>query len=790
MDVGIEFLQIMNSKRLLFLSIIFFFSKLLAQQNYTLNGYVTEKGTGETLIGVNIYVKGQENIGTTSNNYGFYSLTLKEGEYDIVFSYVGYKEEVIHIEFQKDYNLNVDLQSGVQLQAVEITSEDLKKNVKSNEMGTQVMNIETVKKLPALLGEVDILKTLQLMPGVSSASEGTAGLYVRGGGPDQNLVLLDEAIVYNTGHLLGFFSIFNSDAIKNTTLIKGSMPAEYGGRVSSVIDVQMKEGNDEYITAEGGIGLISSRFTVQGPIQKQKSSFIVSGRRTYALDLAQPFIKGTNFEGTNYYFYDLNTKINYRLSNKDRIFLSGYFGRDVFKFNNNDRAFNVNLPYGNATGTLRWNHVISKNIFSNISLILNNYNFKFSAAQEAFSVTVKSGVLDYSAKADIDYYPNTNHHIKFGTQYTYHTLRPNLVQATNGEVDFETKLETKYGHESQVYVQDDYKINSRVGVNMGLRLSHFMQVGPYTFEDKTYSSGEKVKSYFVPEPRFVFNYGINENSSIKGGVSVASQYIHLVSNSGSTLPTDVWVPSSKLVKPQIGIQYSLGFFRNLKNDEFQASVEVYYKSLRNQLDYRESYVEDFTAEVEREFVSGDGRAYGLEFFLAKKTGRLNGWIGYTLSRTERWFDEIENGRVFRAVYDRPHDIVAVANYRLNKKWEVSSSFIYATGRAYTPIKSLFVIDGRPNVEYGPRNSLRIKDYHRMDVSFIYEDKSKLGKKFHSSWAFSIYNLYNRRNPFFTYTDFDTKIFSGNAQAKVVNVSIFTMIPSITWNFYWSQKSKN
>ncbi|MEO6188996.1 MAG: TonB-dependent receptor, partial [Saprospiraceae bacterium] len=616
------------------------------------------------------------------------------------------------------------------------------------------------------------------------------GLYIRGGGPDQNLVLLDEAIVYNTGHLLGFFSIFNSDAIKNTTLIKGSMPAEYGGRISSVIDVQMKDGNDQNFSVDGGIGIISSRLTVQGPISKNKSSFIVSGRRTYALDLAQPFISKTNFAGTNYYFYDLNTKINYRLSDKDRIYLSGYFGRDVFSFNNSDRGFNVNLPYGNATGTLRWNHVIAKNIFSNISLISNNYNFKLSATQEDFSVTVKSGVRDYSFKSDLDYYPNTSHHIKVGLRYTYHHLTPNLVNASNGEVNFATKLEPKNGHENEIYILDNWKIRRNIGINYGLRMSNFIQVGPYKGVTQSYGKGEIVKTYFVPEPRIVFNYGLNDNSSLKGGVTVASQYIHLVSNSGSTLPTDIWVPSSQLVKPQIGIQYSIGYYRNFLNDEVETSMEVYYKDLHHQLDYKESYIEDFSAEVENEFVTGKGRAYGLELFIAKKKGTLTGWLGYTLSRTERWFDKIENGRVFRAVYDRPHDFTAVANYQLSKKWNVSSSFIYSTGRAFTPIKSLFIIDARPNVEYGPRNSQRLEDYHRMDIAFVYDNKDTKASNFHSSWAFSIYNLYNRKNPFFTYTDFDSNIYSGNAQAKSVKVSIFTIIPSVTWNFSWSNKKNN
>ncbi|MCC6815451.1 MAG: TonB-dependent receptor [Saprospiraceae bacterium] len=759
------------------------------QKLFTLNGYVNEMGSGESLIGVNIFLKSNPTKGSTTNSYGFYSLTLPEGEYDIVYSYIGYTNVEKKIILTHNQSLNINLNSGITLEEIVISSEDIKKNVQSNEMGTQELNIETVRKLPALFGEVDIIKSLQLLPGISSASEGATGLYVRGGGPDQNLVLLDEAIVYNTGHLLGFFSVFNSDAIKNTKLIKGSMPAEYGGRISSVIDVQMKEGNMENYTIEGGVGLISSRLTIQGPIAKNKSSFIISGRRTYVLDLAQPFIKNTDFAGTNYYFYDLNSKVNYRLSPRDRIYISTYFGRDVFKFSNTERDFSVRLPYGNATATFRWNHLINNNIFSNLSLLYNNYNFNLGADQEVFSVSVKSGIKDFSAKGDIDYYPNTQHHIKTGFRYTYHILTPNLVNASNGEVDFSTKLEPKYGHESEVYILDDWKIRSKLGLNYGIRFSTFTQVGPYTrsTDSVIYKSGEAVKTYVIPEPRLVFNYGLNQNQSIKGGVNLSGQYIHLVSNSGTTFPTDIWVPSTEKVRPQIGIQYAIGYFRNLMDNAIEFSIETYYKTLMNQLDYRESYVENFSSDVETEFVRGNGQAFGLELFVAKKRGKLNGWIGYTLSRTERWFDEIENGRVFPAVYDRPHDISIVTNYEINKKWQLSVSFTYATGRRFTPIKSLFIIDSKPNIEYGPRNSDRLKDYHRMDLSLIYSNKNVKKKRFHSSWAFSIYNLYNRKNPFFSYTDIDNDVFSGNATAKQINVSLFTLIPSISWNFNWNTK---
>ncbi len=768
------------------LIILLFSSDIFSQQKFTISGYVKELGSGESLIGVNIYLVSKPSVGTVSNTYGFYSITLDSGNYDLQFSYLGYTSVVKNIHLISNRFFDVELTSGVAIQEVEVTADNPRKNIESTDMGTIDMSMETVKKLPALLGEVDLLKTLQLLPGVSSASEGTAGIYVRGGGPDQNLVLLDEAIVYNTGHLFGFFSIFNSDAIKNYTLIKGNMPANYGGRISSVIDVQMKEGNNQNYIMEGGVGLISSRLTVQGPIQKEKSSFIISGRRTYALDLAQPFIDKTDFAGTNYYFYDLNVKVNYQFSDKDRIYLSGYFGRDVFTFANQVRGFTVDLPYGNATGSIRWNHILNENLFLNVSLISNDYNFGLNGGQEAFRFGVDSGVRDYSVKADADYYPSPDHQIKTGFRYTYHRLTPTVVNATNGEVEFKTDFKPKFGHESELYFMDDWSVSRTWKLNLGIRLSMFNHVGPYvsSLDSAIYNQGDLVKSYFIPEPRIGFNKSISSTSSIKGGISIASQFIHLVSNSGSTLPADVWVPSTEIVKPQIGIQYAIGYYRNFFDNKIEASVETYFKDLRNQLDYRESYVENFSAEVENEFVSGKGRAYGLELFVRKNKGNLTGWIGYTLSRTERWFNAIEQGRVYPSVYDRPHDLVVVANYALSKNWQVSGSFIYASGKTYTPIKSLFFIEGRPNIEYGQRNSERLEDYHRLDISFVYANAEKKNKPFHSSWAFSIYNVYNRRNLFFTYTDFESDIYSGNASAKALKVSLFTIIPSVTWNFYW------
>ena len=762
-----------------------------AQEKYTLSGYVLDANTGETLIAANVINVENPIEGTTTNTYGFYSITLPEGTYKIAFSYLGFKDQVFELNLNKALELNVDMVEGVTIDEVVISAEreTKRKNVESTQMGTIELPVENIKKLPAIFGEVDLLKVIQLLPGVLSSGEGTSGFYVRGGGPDQNLVLLDEAVVYNSGHLLGFFSVFNADAIKNTTLIKGGMPANYGGRLSSVLDIQMKEGNNKKYAVEGGIGLISSRLTIQGPLVNEKSSFIVSGRRTYILDLAQPALNGTDFEGTNYYFYDLNTKWNYRFSNKDRLYFSGYFGRDVFKFRQPDRDLFFDLPYGNKTGTLRWNHLFNNKLFFNLSAIYNDYNFQFDGGQEDFIFKVFSGVRDYNLKLDFEYYPNTVHNLSFGVNYTYHKLTPNTASATNGEVDFSTEFLPKYANEIGIYFLDDVKLNSRLSINTGLRYSIFSQVGPYTSKltGQEYGNFESAITYTGFEPRISFKFAASDDLSFKGGVTLANQYLHLVSNSSSTLPTDIWVPSTEIVKPQIGIQYAVGAFKNWDNDNYETSFEIYYKDLRNQIDYADNYVNDISTEVEDEFVFGKGRAYGAEFFLKKSTGRLNGWIGYTLSRTERSFSEIEDGRWYPAVYDRTHDLSIVANYALSKKWDMGATFIYGSGKYFTPIQGFFFIEQQLNTFYGPRNSERLDAYHRFDLSFTYTPKPDSKKAFKGSWTFSVYNGYNRKNPFFINYETETDFESGSTTIKGEKITIFPLIPSITYNFKWNQK---
>ncbi|MEQ8704734.1 MAG: TonB-dependent receptor [Phaeodactylibacter sp.] len=771
---------------LAFLLLILTFA-LQAQEKYVLSGYVKDAATGETLIGAGVAVVDTAGLGTVTNAYGFYSLELPAGKHTLRYSYVGYAGEEQTLVLNAPKRLNISLEeASVQLREVVVKARPDDANVKSTEMGTVGLQMAKVKKLPALMGEVDVLKTIQLLPGVLSAGEGNAGFYVRGGGPDQNLVLLDEAVVYNPGHLLGFFSIFNADAIKNTTLIKGGMPAQYGGRLSSVVDIQMKEGNDRTYAMEGGIGLVASRVTFEGPIVEERSSFIVSARRTYALDLAQPFIDGTSFAGTNYYFYDLNAKANYRFSDEDRLYFSTYFGRDVLQFRSNARDFNFDMPYGNATATLRWNHLFSDKLFMNVSGVYNDYDFGFRGGQGDFRISLDSGVRDWNGKVDFEFFPNPNHHLRFGANYTYHQLTPSLASATNGEEVFANEAEIRYAHEAALYLGDEIKLGPGVRLNAGLRVSAFTQLGPYTskLDSTVYGTGEPVKTYIGWEPRLAATVYLNAVSSLKAGFTVANQYLHLVSNSTSTLPTDIWMPSSEIIKPQVGLQYALGYFRNFKDNVYEASVEVYYRDLYNQIDFRENYVDNVANDLEEEFVFGKGRAYGLELFLQKQKGRFTGWIGYTLSRTERIFPEINDGNPYPAIYDRRHDLSVVANYSLNKKWEFGGAFIFGTGNAYTPVQRLYFIDQFPVQEYGPRNSARLQDYHRLDLSATYTPKPDSKARFRSSWNFSVYNAYSRQNPFFIYYDFESDPNAGTASAGAYRVSLFPVIPSVTWNFSW------
>ncbi len=763
-----------------------------AQQKFTISGYVRDSLSGENLIGATVSISGR-NTSVTSNQYGFYSLTLPASQYSLVLSFAGYQPYISEIILSKDTVINFALLQRSVLQEVVVTSRRRDGNVSNAQMGKIDLSMAQVKSVPVLLGEVDVLKTLQLLPGVRNAGEGNTGMYVRGGGPDQNLIMLDDAIVYNTGHLFGFFSIFNSDAIKNTSLIKGGMPAQYGGRLSSVLDVSMKDGNMKEYEFEGGIGLIASRFSLQGPIKKDKASFIVSARRTYLDMLIKPAIpKDNQFYGSGYYFYDLNTKVNYKFSSKDRLYLSGYFGRDVFNFNNSQRAFNADIPWGNATATLRWNHIFNNKLFSNTTLVYNDYKFSFGAAQNDFEIKLSSGIKDLTAKADFDYYPAPQHRLKFGGLTTYHTFIPNVLSGRQGDTRFEPNNEfTKYALESALYIQDDWEISDKLKVNAGLRYSQFTQLGPYTrFErdadgNKTdsvmFSRGQKVATYGGLEPRLTVRYALNDETSIKAGITRNLQYIHLVSNAGSTLPTDLWVPSTYLVQPQKSWHYSVGLFKNFNDNQFETSVEVYYKDMQNQIEYREGYTPSLK-DPEEEFVFGKGWSYGSEFFINKTRGKLTGWVGYTLSWTKRRFDDLNNGETYFAKFDRRHDLSVVTMYELNKKWKFSAVFVYGTGNATTLPERFYVVEGVLSQEYSKINQYRLPAYHRMDLSATLTPKKKKANKFEQSWVFSLYNAYSRLNPYFIYYDQEGNLLDGTLKITARQVSLFPIIPAVTWNF--------
>lgn len=786
----------MNTMKIFALCLLFISSSFFtgAQKKYTISGYIKDAATGETLINASVALE-KNAKGITSNQYGFYSITLSQGSYTMVASYIGYVSQLFTINLVADTLLNIELKSGVTVsQEVIVTSRKRDNNVKTAQMGKISLPIEQIKSVPAFMGEIDLLKVVQLLPGVRNAGEGSAGFYVRGGGPDQNLILLDDAVVYNSGHLFGFFSIFNSDAIKNVSLIKGGMPAQYGGRLSSVLDISMKEGNNQRLQAEGGLGLIASRLSIQGPIKKNKASFIISARRTYVDAITKPFVKkSSEFYGSGYYFYDLNAKVNYKFTEKDRLYMSGYFGRDVFTFKNGRQSLDVNIPWGNATGTIRWNHVYNNKLFANTTLVYNDYNFTFKGSQNNFNVQLKSGIRDISLKEDFDFYPFSKQKIKFGLLYTYHRFTPSVVSGQQDSTVFNPQnAQVKFAHEAAVYLQDDWEIVPAFQLGMGLRYSGFQQVGPnkiYKTDDDgnrldsiVYGKGKPVKSYGGLEPRLTLRYSINDQTSIKASVTRNLQYIHLVSNAGTTLPTDLWVPSTYKVKPQISWLYAAGLFKNFRNNMFETSLELYYKNMQNQIEYKEGYIQSTIDDVENSFTFGRGWSYGAELFINKVKGRLTGWIGYTLSWTWRKFPGLNYGNKYPAKYDRRNDMNVVLIYELNKKWKLSATFVYGTGNAATLPERFYIVGGVLSQEYSAINQYRLPSYHRLDFSATLTPKKSLNKKIKGEWVFSVYNAYSRQNPYFIYFDQEGNPYDGSLKIQGKQVSIFPIIPAVTWNF--------
>lgn len=753
----------------------------MAQQTYSVSGTVKDKKNGELLIGVSVKVSEDPSINVVANEYGFYSLSLPEGNYTLIISYPGYQDFEQKINVDQNIKLDLPLLPSESVEKaideVVITGIKKDKNLTSAQMGAETLSIKNIEKLPVLFGEKDVMKTIQLLPGIKSNGEGSSGFSVRGGATDQNLILLDEAPVYNASHLLGFFSTFNSDALKDASIIKGNSPAQYGGRLSSVLDVKMKDGNNKDYNINGGIGLISSRLSVEGPIQKEKSSFIVSGRRTYA-DL---FLKANkDYKDNKLYFYDLNLKANYQINENNRIYLSGYFGRDVLGLGDT-----FNTDWGNTTATLRWNSIISSKLFSNTSFIYSNYDYKISLKNDDTVFDLNSKIRDWNLKQDFTWFAGNKHSVRFGLQSIYHTLTPSSASGTTVS---SFARNPRYSWENAVYINDDYKATEKLTINYGARLSMFSVLGGDTFntyengvltDSKFLEKGKFGKTYVNIEPRISANYRINEVSSVKGGYSRNTQNLHLLSNSNSGNPTDQWIGSSYTVKPEIADQISLGYSRNFNNNNYELNAEVYYKDMKNQIDFKNGAQIGFDtgADVESELLFGKGRAYGLELIAKKKSGKLTGWISYTLSKTERKINGINNNVWYNARMDKTHDLSVVATYQLNPKWSFSGLFVYSTGNAVTFPTGKYELNGQTVFQYSNRNADRMPAYHRMDLSATYEPSSN--KRFRGSWTFGIYNLYGRENAY-TINFEDNPDRPGTTRA--MQTSLFRWVPNITYNF--------
>jgi len=767
------------------LSIFFLLLTLscFGQKNYTISGTIKDASTGEQLIGATVRIKELPQSGTITNGYGFYSIYAPEGEYTLLFTYTGYQAIEKKVSLHQNQNINISLPLNNSLQEVVIRADRPNNdNIASPQMGTEKLDMAQINQVPVLLGEKDLLKTLSLLPGVKTTVEGNTGFYVRGGGSDQNLILLDEATVYNASHFFGFFSTFNSDAVKDVTLYKGGMPAEFGGRLSSVLDIKMNEGNNKDYTVQGGLGLISSRIKVEGPIIKDKGSFMVSARRTY-IDFFLRASSDSTISGSSIYFYDLNAKANYHFDDKNVIYISGYFGKDVLALKN---TFGTN--WGNSTGTIRFNHLFNDRLFSNTSLVFSNYNYVIQSFLSDNEFKATSQITDVNLKEDLSYSMGDNHTLKFGFNILHHDISPGDITASQSSSFNNVSTEKRYGYENALYVSDEWKAGNRFTLLYGLRLSGLFLQGPGTFktydaaghvtDSARYASGALVKSYINLEPRLSASYMLDDQNSLKFSYNRNTQNIHLLSNSTSNTPTDLYVMSSNNIKPEIADQVSTGWFRNFKDNTYEFSAEIYYKWLQNQIDYRDGAQLLVNQDVESQLVYGSGRAYGIELFLKKKYGRFNGWIGYTLSRTEEKFAAINNGRYFPATQDRTHDLSVVGIYKFNKRWSFSADFVYGTGNAVTFPTGKYNIGGLTTFSYSERNGYRMPSNNRLDIGATLEGKPH--KKYHSSWTFGIYNLYAHRNPYII-TFQDSKKIPNTTEAE--ETSIFaTRIPSVTWNF--------
>ena len=754
------------------------------KNDYSLSGYITDKSNGEHLPGATVYITNLKE-GTASNVYGYYSISLKPDTYNVVYSYVGYDDVTLKIELVSDTSINIELMPAAKnLDEVEITDKAMNKQVTSTQMSVTKMDNKTIKAIPALLGEVDLIKALQLLPGVKFAAEGSSGISVRGGGPDQNLILLDEANVYNAGHLMGFFSVFNNDAVKSVELYKGDLPAKYGGRLSSLVDIRMKEGNMKKFHGNGGIGMISSRLMLEGPIVKDKASFMVAGRRSYA-DLFLRLSKDEEVKNNILYFYDLNGKVNYRINQNNHLYLSGYFGKDVFKSD----FFGMN--WGNATGTLRWNHIFDEKLFSNFTVVVNRFNYNLSyKADSPFAFLWQSSITDYNAKGDFTWFANPNNKVTFGFSTIYHDFFPGTIEGTSDDSFISNyALASNYSLESALYLSNEQKIGNRFTIKYGLRFSIFNNIGPTTVyqydnygvatDSTVYGKGDFYHTYTGLEPRIGVVFLLTESSSLKLSYSRNNQYIQQAQNSLAGSPFSIWFPSSPNVKPQSADQVATGYFRNFKKGMFEASVEVYYKSIKNAVDFRDFADLLLNKFLEGQVLEGEGQGYGIELMFRKNIGKLTGWVSYAYSRAFKEVEGINDGNAYPSSYDRPNDFSIVANYDLNPRISFGLSWVYLTGQPVTFPVGKFEYGGDNIPVYSDRNSYRMPDYHRLDISFTWRDDQTKKKRFHNEFNISIYNAYNRKNAWMI-----------NFQTDPVDPSVtyaemtylFGIVPTFTWNF--------
>lgn len=776
-----------------------FTALLSAQENYTISGTVKDASNGETAFGASVFLKGTS-IGGITNEYGFYSITAPKGDYTLIISYVGYTTMRQTVSLNANEKINFELQeSTTQLETVLITAEESEQvNIRSPQMSVSKVNVETIKKMPVVLGEVDLIKSIQLLPGVTSGAEGSGGFNVRGGAADQNLVLLDEAIIYNTSHLFGFFSVFNADAIKDVKLYKGGIPAKFGGRVSSVLDVRQKDGNSKDFHLTGGVGIISSRLAAEGPSFKDKGSFLVAGRASYI----HLFLKAAG-ETNSANFYDLNLKTNYDLNDKNKLYLSGYFGRDDFNFGGNFKS-----GYGNATGNVRWNHLFNDRLFSNMSFVYSKYDYELEF--DSFEFDWVSSITNYNLKYDLSYFVNDTFKLDFGASTIYYQFDPGKINPTTETSAINPlQLDEKRALESGIYIDAEHKLTSKLTASYGLRFSTFTRLGgqplvnyendlPVVYNqnlgiyergtaigETNFEKGKSIKDFGNLEPRLALSYQLNESSSMKAGYSRIAQYIHLLSNTASVTPLDVWTPSGKFIKPQLSNQYAVGYFKNLKNRQYSFEVEAYYKTVENRIDYIDGSDLIGQNTIETEILNGEARAYGLEFLLRKSKGDFTGWLAYTISKAEQRAlggaaggPGINNGNWYYSSQDRTHDVSLTSSYKLSDKWVFGSNLIFQTGRPVTFPTGQYTYEDLTIASFSSRNSNRLTAYHRLDISATWTPNRKPNKKWKGEWVFGIYNVYNRRNA--------ASISFGQNRETGVNeatrTAIFGAVPSVSYNF--------